>query len=233
MFDAIDAGNWASAQAGIATLPRGLLTPVAKAELYTAKGSPVVDLASLQALVAEAPELPAGGPAFRHGNQARRAHATADHSGKADLQSGLSSDPLQSQGGAGRALCRSASCPPRSADQGERLRGRRSATADLRAAIVDRSPCRSGPARRLRLLCQRTGSGRPPRRGHLAPGRDRRMGEPGGLDFGPRLLAARRLERRFALVPASRATGPAARAPRRRLLLGRAGRTGSRTSPFG
>ena len=58
MFDAIDAGNWASAQAGIATLPRGLLTPVAKAELYTAKGSPVVDLASLQALVAQAPELP-------------------------------------------------------------------------------------------------------------------------------------------------------------------------------
>jgi peptidoglycan lytic transglycosylase len=58
VFDAIDAGQWASAQAGIATLPHGLLTPVAKAELYTAKGSPVVDLASLQALLAEAPELP-------------------------------------------------------------------------------------------------------------------------------------------------------------------------------
>ncbi len=58
MFDAIDAGSWASAQAGIAALPRGVLTPVAKAELYTARGSPVVDLASLQALIAEAPELP-------------------------------------------------------------------------------------------------------------------------------------------------------------------------------
>ncbi|WP_308516951.1 lytic transglycosylase domain-containing protein [Sphingomonas flavescens] len=58
VFDAIDAGNWASAQAGIATLPRNILTPVAKAELYTAKGSPVVDLGSLQALLAEAPELP-------------------------------------------------------------------------------------------------------------------------------------------------------------------------------
>ena len=58
VFDAIDAGNWASAQAGIAALPKSLLTPVAKAELYTAKGSPVVDLASLQALIAEAPELP-------------------------------------------------------------------------------------------------------------------------------------------------------------------------------
>lgn len=58
VFDAIDAGNWASAQAGIAALPPSVLTPVAKAELYTAKGSPVVDLASLQALIAQAPELP-------------------------------------------------------------------------------------------------------------------------------------------------------------------------------
>jgi len=58
VFDAIDAGNWASARAGIAALPRGILTPVAKAELYTAKGSPVVDLDSLQAVIAEAPELP-------------------------------------------------------------------------------------------------------------------------------------------------------------------------------
>ena len=58
VFDAIDAGNWASAQAGIAALPHSILTPVAKAEFYTAKGSPVVDLGSLQALIAEAPELP-------------------------------------------------------------------------------------------------------------------------------------------------------------------------------
>jgi len=58
VFDAIDAGSWASAQAGIAALPRSILTPVAKSELYTAKGSPVVDLASLQALITEAPELP-------------------------------------------------------------------------------------------------------------------------------------------------------------------------------
>jgi len=58
VFDAIDSGNWASARAGIAALPQSVLTPVAKAELYTTKGSPVVDLASLEALVAEAPELP-------------------------------------------------------------------------------------------------------------------------------------------------------------------------------
>jgi soluble lytic murein transglycosylase len=58
VFDAIDSGDWGSARAGIAALPRSILTPVAKAELYTAKGSPVIDLASLQALIAEAPELP-------------------------------------------------------------------------------------------------------------------------------------------------------------------------------
>jgi soluble lytic murein transglycosylase-like protein len=58
VFDAIDAGQWSSAQAGIAALPPSILTPVAKAELYTAKGSPPVDLAALQALIAQAPELP-------------------------------------------------------------------------------------------------------------------------------------------------------------------------------
>src|SRR5436190_17929646 len=58
VFDAIDDGNWTSAQLGISALPLGVLTPVAKAELYTAKGSPAVDLTSLQALITEAPELP-------------------------------------------------------------------------------------------------------------------------------------------------------------------------------
>ena len=58
VFDAIDSGNWASARAGIAALPRSVLTPVARAELYTARGSPAVDLAALQGLIVEAPELP-------------------------------------------------------------------------------------------------------------------------------------------------------------------------------
>ena len=58
VFDAIDAGNWAAAQAGISALPPNVLTPVAKAELYTAKNSPVVDLNVIQALIAQAPDLP-------------------------------------------------------------------------------------------------------------------------------------------------------------------------------
>src|SRR5437868_6657059 len=58
VFDAIDNGDWAAARAGIAALPPGVLTPVATAELYTAKSSPTVDLASLQTLIDQAPELP-------------------------------------------------------------------------------------------------------------------------------------------------------------------------------
>jgi soluble lytic murein transglycosylase-like protein len=58
VFSAIRGGRWAEAQIGIATLPQSILTPVAKAELYTAKGSPVVSLGQIQALLAEAPELP-------------------------------------------------------------------------------------------------------------------------------------------------------------------------------
>jgi soluble lytic murein transglycosylase len=58
VFAAIRARRWAEAQAGIAALPPGVLTPVAKAELYTAKGSPVVSLGEIQGLLAEAPDLP-------------------------------------------------------------------------------------------------------------------------------------------------------------------------------
>src|SRR5438309_753126 len=61
VFDAIDAGRWSLAQAGIAALPPDALAPVAKAELYAARGSPVIDLASLQALIDQAPELPEAG----------------------------------------------------------------------------------------------------------------------------------------------------------------------------
>jgi len=58
VFTAIRRGRWTEAQAGIATLPRSALTPVARAELYTAKGSPVVSLQQIQALLTEAPDLP-------------------------------------------------------------------------------------------------------------------------------------------------------------------------------
>lgn len=58
VFDAIAVGNWASARAGITHLPPSVLTPFGQAELYTAKGSPLVDIGTLRALVEQAPELP-------------------------------------------------------------------------------------------------------------------------------------------------------------------------------
>jgi soluble lytic murein transglycosylase len=58
VFSAIRGSRWAEAQLGISSLPRSELTPVARAELYTAKGSPVVSLAQIQGLLAEAPDLP-------------------------------------------------------------------------------------------------------------------------------------------------------------------------------
>ncbi|MGI8704724.1 MAG: lytic transglycosylase domain-containing protein [Sphingomicrobium sp.] len=58
VFAAIRAGNWVGARAGINALPPGPLTAVARAELFTAKGSPAVELTQLQALLAQAPDLP-------------------------------------------------------------------------------------------------------------------------------------------------------------------------------
>ena len=108
VFDAIDAGNWASAQAGIAALPASILTPVAKAELYTAKGSPAVDLASLQALIAEAPELP---QADQLAPMAIKRGATTPPlivPEKADREPRLGARPLSRQAGPGRARRRPA-----------------------------------------------------------------------------------------------------------------------------
>jgi soluble lytic murein transglycosylase-like protein len=58
VFSAIRGRRWAEAQLGIGTLPYGALTLVARAELYTAKGSPMVSLGQIEALLAEAPDLP-------------------------------------------------------------------------------------------------------------------------------------------------------------------------------
>lgn len=58
VFAAIRAEDWAAARAGIGTLPDGPLKPVAKAELYTARNSPRVELSQILSLLAEAPDLP-------------------------------------------------------------------------------------------------------------------------------------------------------------------------------
>ena len=65
VFSAIRSSDWASAQAGIAALPDGGLKAVARAELYTARNSPRVELQPLLALLSEAPELPQAGQILR------------------------------------------------------------------------------------------------------------------------------------------------------------------------
>ena len=58
IFAAIDSADWEGARLGIEVMPADALKPLAKAQLFTARGSPTVDLQSIQALLAEAPELP-------------------------------------------------------------------------------------------------------------------------------------------------------------------------------
>jgi len=65
VFAAIRAGDWASAQAGINSLPDDLLKPVARAELYTARNSPRVELQAVLNLLGEAPDLPKAGQLLR------------------------------------------------------------------------------------------------------------------------------------------------------------------------
>ena len=65
VFAAIRAGDWASAQAGIAALPDDLLKPVARAELFTARNSPRVELQPLLAVLSGAPDLPKAGQLLR------------------------------------------------------------------------------------------------------------------------------------------------------------------------
>jgi soluble lytic murein transglycosylase len=58
VFTAIRGSDWAAAAAGIVALPVHPLTPVARAELILAKGSPRAEIADLVALLSAAPDLP-------------------------------------------------------------------------------------------------------------------------------------------------------------------------------
>jgi soluble lytic murein transglycosylase-like protein len=65
IFAAIRNSDWAGAAARLDALPEGPLHSAARAELYTAKGSPKVDLDPLLALIAKAPDLPHAGQLSR------------------------------------------------------------------------------------------------------------------------------------------------------------------------
>lgn len=65
VFQAIHTGRWADAQIQLDSMKPGPLHAIARAELYTARNSPKVDLAPLLALLADAPELPQAGQIAR------------------------------------------------------------------------------------------------------------------------------------------------------------------------
>lgn len=58
VLTAIANREWEAARLGVEAMPAGVLKSYARAELYTAKDSPRVDLAPILTLLAEAPELP-------------------------------------------------------------------------------------------------------------------------------------------------------------------------------
>ena len=58
VFAAIRDGKWQDAQIGLDAMKPGPLHAIARAELYTAKGSPKVELEPLMAVLNQAPELP-------------------------------------------------------------------------------------------------------------------------------------------------------------------------------
>jgi soluble lytic murein transglycosylase-like protein len=58
VFASIRSGNWADAAQRLDGMPDGLLTAFARAELYTAKGSPRASLDAIMAVLNRAPELP-------------------------------------------------------------------------------------------------------------------------------------------------------------------------------
>ena len=58
VFQAIREARWQDAQIGLDTMKPGPLHAIARAELYTAKGSPRIEMEPLVTLLNEAPELP-------------------------------------------------------------------------------------------------------------------------------------------------------------------------------
>ena len=183
---------------GLPRFRRASSRPVAKAELYTAKGSPVVDLASLQSLIAAGARASRSQPARADGAQARGEHAAAGRSRKADRGARLGAGPLPRPPGSGRARRGPAARLARPADQGRRCHRRRGAARHPGAAALGRSARRGRPpASPSSIMC--SGSTWMPAGWPIPGGRARlASGRPGRVGVRPRLLAARRLQRRLA-----------------------------------
>ena len=228
VFDAIDAGNWASAQAGIAALPPSILTPVAKAELYTAKGSPVGRPRLAPGADRRGARAAAGRPARADGAQARRDDAAADRPAKGRPYM-LGSAPVRYkarpvQGEPAADQLRAALDPLVKADD----------AAGAEAQLCSTRPqlsveARAEAAQRVAFVYYVLGLDLDARRvaDTWRAGRDRRMGAPGGVDLRPRVVAPRRL-RTPPRAPSSRSPQLAQQRELRAggLLLGGARRAG-------
>ena len=201
VFTAIRAGRWAEAQAGIASLPQDILTPVAKAELYTAKGSPVVSLGQVQALLTEAPDLPQTDQLARMA-LARGAPYLSWLCRKAPNHLARQfAKPFAREAGRRRACSRSAAVPARSVDQGGRRNQRRTAAYAVRALSFLRSPGRGWATDRLGLFrngprCRRAARGR-----RIQAGRIGRLGKPIGMGVWASVLAPQRLQCSIGRLP--------------------------------
>ena len=135
VFTAIRAGQWAAASAGIAALPPGPLSAVARAELYTAKNSPQVDLAPILALLAEAPDLPQAGAIAAPGGGSRRDRDAADCRSMADGAAGKRAAPPPVAGRSRRAR------PPTRCAWRSSLASRRAPLPKPRRFINKACPC--------------------------------------------------------------------------------------------
>ena len=198
VFAAIRSGNWASA----AGRHRGrfrtsLLTPVAKAELYTAKGSPTVDLARRSRRCS--PKRPTCRRPSSSPRMAMTRGATdraADRAERGRL-AWLGSAPRPLPRPAGRRASRPpTSCAPRSIRWSRPTTRPTPSCCSCRRApyAVLRGPGRGRAARRLGLLSSLGRDADARRVADTWPRRrDRRLGGAGGLDLRPRVVAAQRL----------------------------------------
>ncbi len=213
MLTAIDNSEWEAARLGIEAMPNGPLKPYARAELYTAKDSPKVELEPILALLAEAPELPQAEQLLPHGDGAA--------AGAAEPPAIFWPRPTVSLGSAPR---RGKTRPVEGEPAADQLRlaiepfvkvddgaERGGAVPGRTADPVVRSPGRGRPSRRLDVFRQRPRRRCPPRRRLRPARRDRRMGGAGGLDLRPGLLADERLERGLCRVPRGGVAAPASR----------------------
>ena len=230
VFAAIRSGRLGRRSGRHRDLPPSVLSPVAKAELYTAKGSPSVDARPAPGAAGRSARLAAGRAAAAAGASLRGAIQPPADRRRSSRSIGLGYAPAPLPRQAGRR----ASQPPtqlRAAldplvKDDDRARRRGAADPDA-PSLSSEARAEAGQRVAWTYYLRRPRHRRAPRRRHLAGRRDRRMGDPGGVGLRAGVVADQRLRTpRRALSAKSRPPAREQRARRRRLLLGGARRAG-------